>query len=246
MLQRSFVGILMLLVLTGCVNKYTVPGGPAKLSSLGLTDQDRLATTDAAIREALAKKPLVTFPVNIAIARVQANNYSRNASNNGAYSVITVRDIEKNEDLEGIAKLPEIAGVVTMKRIVLDRTLNSDIELRTAAARLHANLLLFYTFDTVFQTDTAVEPLGVITLGLFPNKNAKVTCTASAVLMDVNNGYIYCVVEATSSDNQLTNAWESSNTMDQVRRRTEREAFDQLLKQFKTEWPNVVAMYQPK
>jgi len=40
--QRSFVAILVLLVLAGCVNKYTVPGGPAELSKLGLTDQDQV------------------------------------------------------------------------------------------------------------------------------------------------------------------------------------------------------------
>ncbi|MCL2647349.1 MAG: hypothetical protein FWD61_10165 [Phycisphaerales bacterium] len=246
MLQRSFVGVLMLLALVGCAQSYTVPGGPADFSKLGLTEQARLAATDASIRQALDKKPLVTFPATIAIARVQAGDYSSYNSPArpvGVYSVITVRDVEKDEDIEMIAKLPQVAGVATMKRILLDQTLNTDLELRAAAARLHANLLLYYTFDTVFETETKVRPLGVITLGLFPNKNAKVTSTASAVLMDVNNGYIYSVVEATSSDHQLTNAWESENTIDEVRRRTERDAFDQLLKQFKAEWPIVLATY---
>jgi hypothetical protein len=244
------VGLIVVVVVGGCANSYTVPGGAADFSRLGLTPEAKAAATDRSVQKILDKKPLVVFPSAIAVARVQAADYQSASYHpryggraEGAYSVVTVRDVEKDEDFQALGSLPQVSGVATMKRIVLDRTLNTDEELRAAAARLHAGLLLYYTFDTSFDVDTRVRPLGVITLGLFPNKKAKVTSTASAVLMDVNNGYVYAVVEATSSDDQLTNAWESERTMDDVRKRTEREAFVQLLKQFKAEWPVVVATY---
>ena len=237
-------------LLEGCAQSYTVPGGPANLANLGVTSEARTAATDHSVQAILNKRPLVTFPATIAIARVQAADYAsytyRGGRNwQGAYSVITARDIEKDDDILAIARLPQVNGVVTLKRILLEGALNSDEQLRAAAARLHANLLLFYTFDTVFQTESRIPPLGVITLGLFPEQNAKVCCTASAVLMDVNNGYVYGVVEATSKDSQLANAWSSKQAMDDVRRRTERDAFAQLLKQFAAEWPVVVATYRP-
>jgi len=250
MLFRCLFGLLTLIALNACAQSYTVPGGAADFSQLGLTPQAKAALTDTSVQTLLDKKPLVTFPAAIAVVRVQAGDYDsysfhRYARNTprGAYSVITIRDIETDDDFNALAKLPQVAGVAGIKRILLDGNLNSDLQLRNAAAKLHANLLLYYTLDTAFDTETRVRPLGVITLGLFPNEKAKVTCTASAVLMDVNNGYIYSVVEASATNDQLTNAWESDTAMDDARKRAEREAFTQLLAQFKSEWPTVVMTY---
>jgi hypothetical protein len=247
----AFCILLSSALLAACESAYTTPGGPANLQALGLTPEAKAALTDISVQKHLDKKPLVTFPATIAVARVQAGDYTSYsysrygtmASTRGAYSVITIRDIEKDDDFTALSKLPEVAGVASLKRILLDNTLNSDLELRTAAAKLHCNLLLYYTFDTAFQTDTHVAPLGLVTLGMFPNKDARVTCTASAVLMDVNNGYVYSVAEATAQDNQLANAWTSAEAVDQVRRRTERKAFEELLASFKSEWPTVLATY---
>lgn len=245
--------LFLLLFLAGCAQSYTVPGGPARLETLGVTQTRRAALADPSIRTVLDKKPLARFPAVLAVARVQSADYALPLCGShpsgrrlNAYSVLTTRDIEKEEDFEPLGHLPQVVAVATMKRILLNGDFNNDADLRQAAARLHADLLLFYTFDTTFYTDTAVRPLGVITLGLFPNKNAKVATTASAVLMDVNNGYIYAIVESTAADNQLANAWSSADAVDQVRRRTERRAFEDLLAQFKKEWTNVVIQYAPR
>jgi quinol monooxygenase YgiN len=61
--------------------------------------------------------------------------------------------------------------------------------------------------------------------------------------MDVNNGYIYGVLEATATNDQLTNAWESDQALDDARKKAERQAFQELLAQFKTQWPAIVAQY---
>jgi hypothetical protein len=241
---------LVLAGLGGC-QSYTTPGGPADFRALGLTPEAKAALTDASVQRLLEKKPLVTFPAAMAVARVQAQDYSSySAARRGGpemlhntYSVVTVRDVEKEEDFAALSKLPQLAGVAGIKRILLENTLNSDLELRNAAAKLHCNLLLCYTFDTTFTTETHVAPLGLITLGMFPNKDARVTCTASAVLMDVNNGYVYAVMETTAHNNQLANAWSSSEAIDQVRRKTERQAFEDLVAAFKSEWPTVVTTY---
>jgi len=247
--------MVLLVHMVGCNAHYTVPGGAAPLSELGVNAQDRAALTDNSIRQALEKKPLVTFPARLAVARVQAadyTNYEYDAHGNrqdirrGAYSVITHPDVEKAEDFAQIANLPQIAGVALLKRVVLDQDLNSDLELRHAAAKLHADLLLFYTFDTTFTTETTLRPLSVISLGLVPNKNAKVACTASAVLMDVRNGYIYAIVEASADDHQLANAWTSQDAIDQVRKRVEREALEKLITTFKEEWRDVLREYDHK
>ncbi|HVS72301.1 MAG TPA: hypothetical protein VHQ47_13680 [Phycisphaerae bacterium] len=238
----------ILLLFGGCAS-YTVPGAPADLSKLGVDAQKRAALTDFSVRQELAKQPVATFPVAIAIVRVQAPDYASDSYpgnpryRGSAYSVVTVNDVEKEEDLEKLAKLPQITGIAPIKRILLDRALNTDLELREAAAKLHAGMLLFYTFDTQFHTDHHAVPLGVITLGLFPTRVEKVTCTASAVLMDVANGYVYNVAEATSASGQIANDWSSDQAAEEVRRKVERQAFVDMLDQFRGEWPTVVATY---
>jgi hypothetical protein len=240
---------LLALLLPACA-QYTTPGGPADFSSLGLTPQAKAALTDASVQALLDKRPLVTFPAAIAIARVQAGNYDSYSYHRyapltprGAYSLITFQDVETDSDFLALTRLPQVSGVAPIRRILLDRELHSDLELRNAAAKLHANLLLLYTFDTLFNTETRVRPLSVISLGLFPNEKAKVSSTASALLMDVNNGYIYGVLEATATNDQLTNAWESDQALDDARKKAERQAFQELLAQFKTQWPAIVAQY---
>jgi hypothetical protein len=235
------------MLVSGCAS-YTVPGGAADFSNLGVTADQRAALTDAGVRRELAKHPVATFPVAIALARVQAPDYAsytwrRGGSPQGAYSVVTVRDVEKEEDFAAIARLPRVVGVAPLKRLLLDRPLNTDLEVREAAAKLHAGMLLFYTFDTQFETDHHVQPLGVITLGLFPTRVERVTSTASAVLMDVANGYIYMAAEATAKDDQIANAWSSEEAAEEVRRRVERKAFADMVEEVKTQWPAVLATY---
>ena len=250
----ALVAVFSFLALVGCNSMYQTPGKAADFSKIGLTEQDVKAMTDFSVRDALAKKPMLVFPTAIAVVRVQAENYQYRRANgedvttygHGAYSVITTRDVEKDADFERIAKLPQVLGVAPLKRLLLSSNLNSDLELRTAAAKLHAGLLLYYTFDTTFHTDEHGAPLSVFTLGIAPNHEAHVTSTASAVLMDVNNGYVYGVYEATSKKQQIANAWTSGEAMDQIREKAEREAFENLIHDFTTGWTSVVVENQPK
>lgn len=250
----TLITALLLSLLTGCAS-YTTPGGPADFSKLGLTPEQKAALTDTSVQKLLDKKPLITFPASIAIARVQAPDYTNYyfshriyyhpyAADNSTYSVVTTPDVETEADFDQLTKLPGIAGIAPVRRILLNGPLVNDLQLREAAAKIHANLLLVYTFDTAFDVETHVRPLSLISLGTFPNKNAHVTCTASALLMDTNNGYIYSVLESTATEHQPANAWTSDEAVDDARKRAERKAFADLIGQFKTEWPNVVETYK--
>jgi hypothetical protein len=84
-----------------------------------------------------------------------------------------------------------VSGVGPINRLLLPTHLETDRELREAAARMHADVLLLYTLDTTFVVEDKAAPLTVVSLGLSPNKQANVICTASALLMDTRNGYLY-------------------------------------------------------
>jgi len=234
------------LICIGCA-RYTVPGGAADFAAMGVTPEERRNFTDPTIQFELDKKPLAGFPTGIAVARIQGSGYRSysygHAYGRGKYSVLTTRDVETQAHFEQIAGLPQVRGVAMISRMLLPDQLNDDHELRQAAAKLQADMLFVYTLDTVFSVDNDLVPLSVITLGLSPNEKARVRCTASGVLMDTRNGYLYGVVESTSAGDQLANAWTSKAAVDQVRRRVEAEAFDDLVNEFVRLWPSVVEQY---
>lgn len=250
-MHARLAGFVLLMFLVGCSGaSYVTPGARADFDKLGLTPQAKAAMTDKGVQEALNKKPLLTFPAAIAVARVQAADYQSYASDgwrpsrSGRYSVVTTRDVETDDDFAALAKLPEIQGLAPLKRLLLTSDLNSDLELRTAAAQLHANLLLYYTFDTQFRTAETAGALTLISLGIAPNHEVHVISTISAVLMDTNNGYLYGVFEFTSKRQQLANAWTSNEAIEQIRRQAEREAFAGLIQEFQRAWPKVVKTYK--
>lgn len=230
-------------LLTGCAS-YTTPGGPADFNALGVEARPAGAATDYAIAERMARKPASAYPATIAVARLQSGGYYSHTVRSygtGSFGVVTTRDVETDEQFERVASLPGVAGLAPMNRLVLTNRIENEKDLREAAATLQADMLLLYTFDTVFDTGTTVPALGVITLGLFPNKEARVTSTASAVLIDTRTGYVYAVCEATNKAEQLANAWSSGDAVDDARRRAERRAFEALVGEFENAWPNVAA-----
>jgi hypothetical protein len=230
----------------GCAS-YTVPGPAAQMQAFGVVPPgEREQLTDHQIRRELSLKPLATFPANLCVARVQGagyrNGYGR-AYGQGAYSVVTTREVETQEHLKRLAGMPMVQGVAPINRLLLPADLNSDKELRQAAAKLHTQILLIYTFDTDYYDEDSGNPLDVVTLGFGAHKKIRITSTASAALLDVRNGYIYGVAEATARHEQDTSSWNNQKKADESRRIAEAQAFDKLLNELATTWSGVVRTY---
>ena len=217
----------------GC-SFYKTPGGGADFAIFA--DQD--------IKTILDRRPVSPLPANLAVVRVQEphyRSYTAEGYGQGRFSVVTVRDIEEEKDFDRVANLPEVSQVVPLNRLLLSDRLDSDRQLRQAAASLHADMLLVYTFDTDFFVGDALRPLTVVTLGLSPNKRVRVTTTASAILVDVRTGHVYGSCETTTRKEQLASAWTSSDTVDHSRLKTERQAFENLLDEFERLWRTVLS-----
>ncbi len=239
---------LLVALFLGACSTYVTPGRAADFRALGITKEAAAKQTDFSIGDKLDKRPLASFPASIAVARVQGSgyySYSERAFGSGRFSVVTARTVETEEHLKVITSLPLVRGVATLNRLVLPEVLNTEKDLREAAASVQADMLLVYTFDTSFDTGTTIPALGTITLGLFPNEKASVTTTASAALIDTRNGYIYGLTEATAADTQLANAWTSRDAIDDCRKRCEKQAFAKVVGEFSTLWAGVVSQYGP-
>ncbi len=239
--------LCLLLGLVGCSN-YVTPGGGAKMYHFtGGQYNEQGIKLDADIDEILQRKPVAEFPAHFMVARVQApgyQSYSGKGYGRGNYSVLTVRDIEAEEDFLRLRQLPQVAGVAPLNRLLLPSELKSDKQLRQAAAALHADVILLYTIETEFVKEDTATPVSVITLGLSPTINTYVYTTASGLLLDAKTGYVYAAVEQTAKEQKRAAAWTDRDAIDQSRRITERKAFVGLLDEFTKAWPSVVMEYK--
>jgi hypothetical protein len=230
-------------LLAGCGARYATPGRGAQLDLFGATADKQAAGTELGIAQVLDKKPLANFPASIALVRVQAPNYiSLTARGWGAgqYTVLTTRDVERTEDVQRINALNDVRGVAPLNRLVIPQVLNSDYELRAAAARMHADILLLYTIDTVFHETDRTTPLTVVTLGATSNKRMRIISTASAALLDTRSGYVYGLAEASKEHEELQNAYKTEEEVDLKRRDIERDAFAGLVGELEQTWRDVL------
>jgi hypothetical protein len=222
--------------LAGCAH-YVTPGEGVSIPQI----------TEVDIGEALAREPAASFPARLIVTRVQGPgyvSYSSRGYGRGNYSVLTTRDMETEEDFRRIAAMPGIASVGPLSRVLLPAELNTTRELRTAAAQLRGDVILLYTVDTSFRTDTLrIGPLQAVSLGFFPNKKAHVTSTCAAVFLDVRTGYVYGVAEATSTEEQRSGYWNTQAAIEAARATAERAAFTAALTEIEIVWEAVLAQH---
>ena len=226
------------ILLTGCAHNYVTPSGrPVNLSAI----------TSHSMQESFAAKPAAGFPAGIAAVRVQSSLYrdfytdrEGGVYGRGHYSVIFAKEVEDDSDFERIGKLPQVGGVITLSSLLLPQNLESDRELREAAARLKADMVLLYTFDTSFHNNDSSVALDMISLGFFPDRKVSVHVMASALVMDTRTGFIYAALEANEKRQLTSNIWESSESADRARLDAEKAAFKSLIGEFEKSWPRII------
>lgn len=237
--RRILVSLLALglAILQGCAT-YTTPAAGVNMSTL--SDDD--------IVELMALEPAAQFPARLAMVRVQSSGYrslTADSYGTGSFSVVTTRDVESEDDILRIAALDNVAAVAPITRLILPQELNTIKDLRLGAARLKADLLLIYTLDTRFNVEsTSLGPLSAVTLGFLPNKEAFVSATTSALLVDVRTGFIYGTAESSARESQRASVWSTEAAIDEARQLAERNSFKQFVGEFETLWQATLAEHQ--
>ena len=242
-MRTALVLVAISLVMSGCATTYIPPGSKADLQAFAPPD----------IQAGFAAKPTNPFPAVIAIVRVQAPTYTNyylrqrgGSYGSGRYTVILAKEADEDSQMERVGNLQQVAGLVTINRMLLPEGLDGDKELRAAASRLQADLLFLYTFDTAFFDTDMTKPLSVITLGLSPTRRISAVTTCSALLMDTRTGYIYSAYEVTERAQTFSTSWGSRDAADEARRNNEREAFKKLVDEFTTSWPVLLERHEQK
>ena len=221
---------------TGCAS-YTTPGASVKISELA----------DADINQLMSRQPQARFPAYVVIARVQAPKYEApgvEGFGTGRYSVVTTHDVENEGDIQRMSSWPKVVQLAPLNRLLLPPRLNTIRDLRVAAAQVRADILLVYSLDTSFQIGPQkYPPLTAISLGFLPNQEASVTTTASAVFFDVRTEFVYGFAEATAREAENASVWSSSEIVDRLRKKTERDAFDRLINELEKTWNTVLERF---
>ena len=244
MLMRKLVLLLLIVSFFSCSQKYVTPGGNVKISELA----------DADISKILSNKPASEFPVNIAIARLQSPQYSSHtyryqteSKPEDKFSMILTRDATEEEAFAKLAKMEGVKQASPFNRLLLPYTYSSVKDLRMAAAKMKAHMLMVYTFDTQFVVDTKnYGPQNVLALGYLKNKEVKVVTTASVALFDVQTEYLYGLSEATATETKRANAWKKLDEVDNLRLATEKQAFNNLMTEVEKMWKGVLEEYAKK
>lgn len=219
---------------------YTTPGEAANLNMID----------DVQLREGFETEAASSFPARIVAVRIQESgyrSYSTQGYGSGQFSVITNREVESPDAVQKIEALPGIADVGVLNRLLIPRNITGLKSLRYAASKLHADMLFIYTFDTVTSVQgEAIDPMSAITLGILDNRKAKITTTASSLLVDVRTGHVYGLAEATHSTEKGTNVWTEREVIDDTRLENEAAAFTGLVDEFAKTWPWIMNEYGPK
>ncbi|MBW8759524.1 MAG: hypothetical protein JF586_18150 [Burkholderiales bacterium] len=226
----------------GCAQSYIVPGAKADLQ----------AFAPVSIQEGFAAKPSAPFPAALALVRVQGPTYANfhlgtaGVPAGSRYSVVTTREVEDDAQFDRLGKLPQVDGVTGLNRMLLPEHPGSEKDLREAASRVHADLMLVYTFDTAFFNEDQSTPLTAISLGFLPTRKIAVSTTASALLVDTRTGYVYSTYESTKRSDTRASVWGSQDAADAARRDNERAAFGELVESVAGSWPKLLDRYARK
>lgn len=237
---RLITMFITYMFLSGCASSYVTPGGNVNLRNV----------KDIDIKQIYELKPTAKFPAHIAFIRIQQSGYRSHSDQgygSGSFSIITNKLVESEKDIERIKQLNGVAGIAPLSKIVIPKNITGLRDLRLAAAKLHADILLVYTFDTTFKVGPRkFEAMDIISLGFLENKEVKVTTTASAAFYDAKTGYLYGLTEVTESKSQMSDLWNSSSIVDKLRKETESTAFTSLIPEIENTWYAIINQYKYK
>ena len=232
-LSRALV-VLLALAASSCAS-YRTPGAPARL----------LDADPAEVREG-ARQPSPEFPLTLAVVRVQAGDYrsaSTIGSHRGSFSVVSDAQLFDKAQLKTIAGWPRVEGAALLDTALLPEQLNAIDELRLAAAKMQADVLVVYTVATQFaRGDSAYAPLAKLPLD-DQSAELRLRTLVSAVLVDVRTGYNYGAVQAEAGAAVAAKA-RTPQALDAQRLEVERLALERFLQAGEQQWAQLLRRYQ--
>lgn len=231
-MQRRCFAALAVLVLAGCQSSYV--NSPRVAAARA--DQAK-AFSDPLIARAYNAKPAIRFPARIAIAP------------QCGYAQEQLRNLDAKGRLESLRGLPDVAAFFPLSSLVIAKGDNApawnktDLLLREAAAKLHADAVFLLKVETNISDGKIFAPLTTVSLGLFPNNRAEVIATALGALVDTRTGYVYGTLERSAGRLSYSMSWDDF-TRDRTIDRAAADAVAKLLRDVPDFWRGVVQAHR--
>ncbi|NNC37328.1 MAG: hypothetical protein HKO02_07720 [Hyphomonadaceae bacterium] len=189
---KALTAISTVLTLNACSAHTQLTSGNDYLSRYTPSQARLSSTIDQDVREIATIEPNLQFPARIGLARIERGQLT-NAPVDELASWSKLSDELGPAYGEFVPVSPFIASMVRPEDTKL-RTEHVVSDIRRASARQHLDYVLVYEVSNKTENDSNALSLGDLTiLGLYvlPSRNIKVESTASALLLDVRNGYPY-------------------------------------------------------
>lgn len=225
---------------TGCQSYVNSPAASA------MREKKKEEFSHPLIARAYHAKPTIQFPATIGLAP------------QNDVTIVQLRALDAEGKLDALSGLPQVKGVVNVNSLVLadgDSQIagangqatavwnKSDLVLREAAARLHADAVLLVKIETTITDGKVFKPLSLVSLGMFPNDRSEVISTALAALVDTRTGYVYATAERSAGKTCHASGWDD-NTRSRTVALANRKALEKLMGEFPAVWGAVVAKHR--
>ena len=194
-----------LFLLSACSHTVQYTSGQDYLAGFTDTPSTNQTSIDLEVRDIAAIEPNINFPARIGIARIEQGRLITVPADEGENWSEMAKSLGPNYG-ELIPVSPLIASMVN------PNTTSNEIgqvvnHIRRGAARQHLDYILIYEVTDLNHNDgNALQIADLSVLGLFilPSRNVEVKSTASAMLIDVRNGYPYGSASAFADEKSLS------------------------------------------
>lgn len=193
--RQTFLLTTLALALTACETNSQYTSGAEYLSrytDTSLTGTDSSATTDIAVREIAAIEPNLRFPARIGLARIGEYKRLVSVPMDEAQAWRTAAETLGAGFGDLVPVSPLVANMVSTQNGKNGAEVIDHI--RRGAARQHLDYVIAYEVADKTESDgNALRLADLTVLGLFvlPSRNLKAEASASAIMLDVRNGYPY-------------------------------------------------------
>lgn len=209
-MKKSILICAAAIVLAGCTHTSQYTSGAAYGAKFTQAAYQTGSGIDADVRRIAAIEPSLSFPARIGIARIE-NGRLTSVPVDEAY-VWQDMTIELGADYgEFVPVSPMITSMVQAPRGENGlRTSSLVDDIRRGSARQHLDHVLIYEVNaksTKQSNGLRLADLTILGLYVLPSRDVKIDASASAMLIDVRNGYPYGSASAfAQKDKSVTSA----------------------------------------
>jgi len=174
------------------------------------------AGLDNDIMRIASVEPMLEFPARVGLARIHKYGQLTHTPVDEARIWQDLAERMGGEHVSFTPVSPVIAGMVSSE-LPKDQSRNTIAQIRAGAARQHLDYVLIYEItqkDDNSSNALRLADLSVLGLFVLPSRDVEVDITASAMLLDVRNGYPYGTASVFKTKKQVATMAGSSKRRD--------------------------------